>query len=101
MSPQKSPLQPSVAHQQRVVFADPPVFKAPYVYDTHLSLHHGGSLCSQGPHSLEDIHHPLVLHPLQHDAQRDEHAGPPDASAEKIYVCYFFVILFSGGFFPS
>ena len=37
-----------------------------------LGLHHGGSLGPQSPHSLEDVHHPLVLHPLQHDGEADE-----------------------------
>ena len=49
----------------------------------YLCLNHGWPLGPQGPDCLEDIHHPLVLHPLQHNAQRDEHACPPNASAIK------------------
>jgi len=33
-----------------------------------LCLDHGWSLCPECPHGLEDIHHALILHPLQHDA---------------------------------
>jgi len=49
--------------------------------DTHLCLHHGWPLRPQGLHRLEHVHHPLVAHPLQHDAERDEHARAPDPSA--------------------
>ena len=49
--------------------------------DTHLCLHHGWPLRSQGLHRLEHVHHPLVAHPLQHDAECDEHACAPDSSA--------------------
>lgn len=48
---------------------------------THLCLHHGRPLRSQSLHRLEHVHHPLVAHPLQHDAQCDEHARAPDPSA--------------------
>ena len=47
-----------------------------------LCLHHGRSLGSQSPHSLEDVHHPLVLHPLQHDGEADEDPGPSHPGAE-------------------
>ena len=56
---------------------------SPYEPLTDLCLDHGGSLCPESPHCLEDIHHSLILHPLQHDAQGDEHTRPPDTSAEK------------------
>lgn len=48
---------------------------------THLCLHHGRPLRPQSLHRLEHVHHPLVAHPLQHDAQCDEHACTPDPSA--------------------
>lgn len=48
---------------------------------THLCLHHGRPLRPQGLHRLEHVHHPLVAHPLQHDAERDEDACAPDPSA--------------------
>ena len=47
-----------------------------------LGLHHGGSLGPQGPDGLEHVHHPLVLHPLQHDAQGDEHSRPSNSGTE-------------------
>ena len=47
-----------------------------------LRLHHGRSLGPQSPHRLEDVHHPLVLHPLQHDGQADEDSGPANSGAE-------------------
>ena len=47
-----------------------------------LGLHHGGPLGPQGPHCLEDVNHPLVLHPLQHDGKADEDPGPTDSGAE-------------------
>ena len=56
---------------------------SPYEPLTDLCLDHGGSLCPECPHCLEDIHHSLILHPLQHDAQGDEHTRPPDTGAEK------------------
>ena len=56
---------------------------SPYEPLTDLCLDHGGSLCPECPHCLEDIHHALILHPLQHDAQGDKHTRPPDTGAEK------------------
>lgn len=50
-------------------------------WHAHLCLHHGWPLRPQGLHRLEHIHHPLVAHPLQHDAERDEHACAPHSSA--------------------
>lgn len=46
----------------------------------HLHLHHGWPLGPQHLHCLEDVHHTLVPHPLQHDAERDEDARPAHAS---------------------
>ena len=46
----------------------------------YLALDHGWPLSPESPDGLEDIHHSLVPDPLQHDAQGDEDAGPPDAS---------------------
>ena len=54
----------------------------------YLCLNHSWPLGPQGPDCLEDIHHPLVLHPLQHNTQRDEHACPPNASAIKKYIIF-------------
>lgn len=48
--------------------------------DTHLCLHHGWPLRPQGLHRLEHVHHSLIAHPLQHDAERDKHACAPDPS---------------------
>lgn len=48
--------------------------------NTHLCLHHGWPLRPQSLHCLEHVHHPLVAHPLQHDAERDEHACAPNPS---------------------
>ena len=42
----------------------------------YLCLHHGGSLSSQRLDGLEEVHHSLVSHPLQHNAQRDENTRP-------------------------
>ena len=47
-----------------------------------LRLHHGRSLGPQSPHRLEDVHHPLVLHPLQHDGEADEDPGPSHPGTE-------------------
>ena len=47
-----------------------------------LRLHHGRPLGPQCPHRLEDVHHPLVLHPLQHDGEADEDPGPSHPGAE-------------------
>lgn len=47
---------------------------------TYLRLHHGRALCAQGLHRLEHVHHTLVAHPLQDDAQSDEHPGAAHAS---------------------
>ena len=49
--------------------------------DTHLCLHHGRPLRPQGLHRLEHDHHPLVAHPLQHNAECDKHACAPNPSA--------------------
>lgn len=46
-----------------------------------LRLHHSWSLRSQHFDRLEDVHHALITHPLQHDTQRDEDSGAPDTSA--------------------
>lgn len=46
----------------------------------YLCLHHGWSLCAQRLHGLEHVHHTLVAHPLQDDAQSDEHPGAAHAS---------------------
>ena len=46
-----------------------------------LGLHHRGPLGPQSPHRLEDVHHPLVLHPLQHDGEADEDPGPSHSGA--------------------
>lgn len=46
----------------------------------HLGLHHGWPLGPQHFDRLEDVHHALVAHPLQHDTQRDEDSGPPHTS---------------------
>lgn len=50
---------------------------------SHLRLHHRWPLRSQHFHRLEDVHHALVTHPLQHDTQRDEDSGAADTSATK------------------
>lgn len=42
----------------------------------HLCLNGGRSLGAQHLDSLEDVHHALVPHPLQNDAEGDEHTGP-------------------------
>lgn len=47
----------------------------------HLCLNGGRSLSAQHLHSLEDVYDALVPHSLQHDAERDEHTGPPYSSA--------------------
>ena len=47
-----------------------------------LGLHHGRPLGPQGPHRLEDVHHPLVLHPLQHDGEAGEDPGPSHPGTE-------------------
>lgn len=47
----------------------------------HLRLHHGRPLGPQHLHRLEDVHYAFVPHPLQHDAERDEDAGPAHAGA--------------------
>lgn len=41
-----------------------------------LGLHHRWSLGAKSLHRLEEIDHSLVPHPLQHDAEGDEHSGP-------------------------
>lgn len=48
---------------------------------TDLGLNHGWSLRAQYSHCLENIDHPFVLHAFQHDAESDENAGSPNASA--------------------
>lgn len=47
---------------------------------THLCLDRSGSLGAQHLDCLEDVHHPLVPHPLQHYAEGDEHACPAHPS---------------------
>ena len=49
---------------------------------TYLCLNHGGPLGPEGANRVEDVHHPLVLHPLQHDRQRDEHPRSAHTGAE-------------------
>lgn len=49
----------------------------------HLGLHHGRSLCPQHLHRLKDVHHALVSHPLQDDAEGDEDSGSADTRAVK------------------
>ena len=44
-------------------------------------MNHGRALRPERSDSLEDIDHALVLHPLEHDAQRDEDAGAPHPRA--------------------
>lgn len=46
----------------------------------HLHLHHGWPLGPQHLHCLEDVHHTLVPHPLQHDAECNEDARPAHTS---------------------
>lgn len=48
---------------------------------THLRLHHGRSLRPQHFHRLKDVHHALVPHPLQDDAEGDEDSGSAHARA--------------------
>ena len=47
-----------------------------------LGLYHGWTLSAKSSNGLEDIHHALVLHALQHDAEGDEDAGATNASTE-------------------
>ena len=49
----------------------------------YLCLHHGWSLRAQHLYGLEHVDDSLVPHPLQHDAQCDEHPRPAHASTEK------------------
>ena len=49
----------------------------------YLGLDGGRSLGAQHLDGLEDVHHSLVPHPLQHDAERDEHARSAHASAAR------------------
>ena len=49
--------------------------------NAHLCLNGGWSLGAQHLDSLENVHHALVPHPLQHDAEGDEHTGPSYSSA--------------------
>ena len=44
----------------------------------YLCLHHGWPLRPQHLDGLEDVHHPFVAHPLQHDTESDEDSGPAD-----------------------
>ena len=46
----------------------------------HLCLNGSRSLGAQHLDGLENVHHPLVPHPLQHDAEGDENTGPPYSS---------------------
>lgn len=46
-----------------------------------LGLDHGWPLCPEHLHSLEDIDHAFVAHPLQDDAEGDEDTGPAHTSA--------------------
>ena len=49
---------------------------------TYLRLYDAVALCSQQLHRLIQIDDSFVTHPLEHDAQRDEHARSADAGAE-------------------
>ena len=46
---------------------------------TYLGLYHCRSLGAQYSHRLEYVQHTLVLHPLEHDAERDKDASATDA----------------------
>ena len=48
-----------------------------------LSLYHGGPLGAQRSHGLEDIDNALILQPLEHYTQSDEHAGASDSGTER------------------
>ena len=62
----------------------------------YLWLDHGRPLGPEGPDGLEDVDDPLVLHPLQHDRQADEHARPTNPRTkhkdikEAVKKLYFF-----------
>ncbi len=47
----------------------------------YLCLHHGRPLRPERPDGLEDVDHPLVLHPLQHEGERHEDARPAHPGA--------------------
>lgn len=49
----------------------------------YLCLHHGWSLRAQHLYGLKHVDDSLVPHPLQHDAQCDEHPRPAHTSTEK------------------
>lgn len=52
----------------------------PGQWPAYLRLHHGWALCAQGLHGLEHVNHAFIAHPLQDDAQCDEHPGAAHAS---------------------
>lgn len=55
---------------------------------SHLCLHHRWSLRSKHFDGLEDVHHALVTHPLQHDTECDKDSGATDTGATKKTVDY-------------
>lgn len=65
-----------------------------------LSLDHGRPLCPEHLHRLEDVHHALIAHSLQDDAEGDEDSGPTHAGAGNTwrpvsvagYPCYVFLL---------
>ena len=58
-----------------------PFIKTPFLEHPYLGLHHSRPLRSQDLDSLEHIHHTLITHTLQHNAQRREHPRPSYARA--------------------
>ena len=44
------------------------------------TLDHAGTLEAQTSNSVEDIHHPLCLEPLQQDADSNKRPSPPTAT---------------------
>ena len=53
--------------------------------EPYLCLDHECALCPECADSLEEVHHALVLHPLQHDGEADEHSRPPHPGTETNY----------------
>lgn len=47
---------------------------------SYLRLHHGWPLSTEHLDGLEQVDHSLVPHPLQNNAQGDEHTSPPNTS---------------------
>lgn len=71
------PRRPWQSRQQPVLVACACV---PTRWPAYLCLHHGWALCAQGLYSLKHVHHALITHPLQDDAQSDEHPGAAHTS---------------------